>query len=458
MAEPVEVLKPDTKFIADVIKLGGQSAKKCFQCGTCTVTCNVSYAQTHDESFARRLMLWTAWGLKDKALTDPAIWACYQCQDCSANCPRGAKPGDVIGALRALAIERYARPRFLARWFRDPVYLPLILAIPAVIILGLLLAFNVQVPSGPVVYKHFISEIYVEIAGVIVAGLAILAAAYGMLRFTLEMRLPQPEAVDGPGALAADLPAERELPATMVSTLSDVATHADFRACQTETTRTWGHLITMYGFPLLLIATALSFLYGLVGIDQQSRSLLDPMKIAGNLGGLLAFVGVCLLIYKRFQAKPAKWGVGTYYDWLLLWLIFANVFLGFATQFTRLAGGVNLAYWLYVAHLTVVFATFVYLPYGKLAHLYYRLAALAALRQGSKTGPASVFIVVIAGVAAVLAAAAVLVAVLAAVAWVAQALPMGLLALPESGISLNLYLPVASVSIPFGCWSPLASV
>lgn len=417
-AEPVEILKPDSKFIADVQKLGGQSAKKCFQCGACTVSCNVSYAQTHDESFPRRLMLWTQWGLKDKVLRDPTVWACHQCQDCSANCPRGAKPGDVLAALRALAVEHYARPRFAARWYREPLFLPIIFAIPAAILLAMLLLFQVQMPSGPIVYKHFISEIYVEIAGVIVAGAAVLVAAWGLLQFWLQMRLPEPgTAVDGPGALAVAPPDAGGLGPNLFATAKDVATHADFRTCGTEKSRVWGHLATMYGFPLLIIATALSFLYGLIGIDQQARSLFDPMKIAGNLGGLLVLGGISLLLYNRYQAKADSWGVATYYDWLLLWLIFLNVTTGFAMQFSRFAGAATLAYSLYVVHLIVVFASFVYVPYGKLAHLYYRLAALAALRHGSKTGPLSMFIFVVAAVAAAIAAAAVLIGVLAAAAW-----------------------------------------
>lgn len=454
-AEPVEILKPDSEFIADVLKLGGASAKKCFQCGTCTVSCNVSYAQTHEESFPRRLMLWTQWGLKDKVLRDPTLWACHQCQDCSANCPRGAKPGDVIAALRALAIEQYATPRFAARWFRQPAFLPVIFAIPAFVLLSLLFLFQVQMPAGPIIYKHYISEIYVEIAGVIVAGLAVLVAAWGLLRFTLDLRLPQAgAAVDGPGALAVAPPSARDLGPEFLATATDVATHADFRVCGAEKTRAWGHLATMYGFPLLVFATALSFLYGLLGIDQQSRSLLDPMKIAGNLGGLLVFGGISLLIYKRFRAQQGKWGVATYYDWLLLWLIFLNIATGFAMQFSRFAGAATLAYSLYVVHLIVVFASFAYVPYGKLAHLYYRLAALAALRHGSKMGPLPIFIFVVAAIAAALAAAAVLAGLLAALAWLPQALTAGLLAFPGSDWSLNLYLPVAGVSIPFYCWSP----
>ncbi|MHB1132964.1 MAG: quinone-interacting membrane-bound oxidoreductase complex subunit QmoC [Chloroflexota bacterium] len=417
-AEPVEVLQPDNQFIADVLKLGGQSAKKCYQCGTCTVSCNVSYAQGTEESFPRQLMLGTQWGLGEKVLRDPAIWACHQCQDCSANCPRGAKPGDVLGALRALAIERYATPRFLARWYRQPAYLPLLLAVPAIILLGLLFLFQVQYPAGPIIYKHFISEIYIEIAGVIVAGLAALAAVTGLWRFWLDMRLPATApAVDGPGALAATTPAPREPVRDFADTMVASATHADFRACGAESSRTWGHLATMYGFPLLIIATAISFLYTLLGIEQQERSLLDPMKIAGNLGGLLALGGVGLLLYRRFQARSAAWGVATYYDWLLLWLIFANVTTGFLMQFSRFAGAAGLAYSLYVVHLVIVFTSFAYVPYGKLAHLYYRGAALAALRHGRKTAPLLMLVLVAAGVVAALAAAAVAVAILGGVAW-----------------------------------------
>ncbi|MDA8216769.1 MAG: quinone-interacting membrane-bound oxidoreductase complex subunit QmoC [Dehalococcoidales bacterium] len=427
-----EYVVPDKEFIKDVLALGGDSAKKCYQCGTCTTTCNVSFAKNGEEPFPRRLMLWTQWGLKDKVLTDASIWACHQCNDCSAYCPRGAKPGDVIAALRALAIERYSVPSGLAKFYREPKYLPLAFGLPFLILTFVLVLFGVTYPAGEIIYKHFIREIYVEAVGVIVAGLAVLAAALGLLRFWGELRVSgsgtsipsqavaRPAVVDGPGSATAAA-SEESAEVTFARTMRDVALHNDFRACETDRLRTWGHMAALYGFPLLILATALSFIYGLFGIEQQHVSWIDPMKIAGNVGGLLALGGIALLMFLRFRAKKGQWGVATYFDWLLLAVIFANVFTGFLVQFSRLANLNPLAYQLYVFHLGLVLATFLYIPYGKFAHIFYRTAALAAIRQRGKTSPQRMFILLPAAAAVAVGAAAVAVGVLAILFWLLQA-------------------------------------
>ena len=106
------LIEPDVNFIKEVSQLGGQDVKKCFQCATCSVACPIS---PDTKPFPRKEMIATSWGLKDRLVGDGDIWLCHNCGDCSTLCPRGAKPGDVLAALRAYAISEYARPKFLAK-------------------------------------------------------------------------------------------------------------------------------------------------------------------------------------------------------------------------------------------------------------------------------------------------------------------------------------------------------
>ena len=49
-------------------------------------------------------------------------------------CPRGARPGDVLAAVRQQVIGHYAFPRFLARWASQPHCVPLLLGLPAAVL------------------------------------------------------------------------------------------------------------------------------------------------------------------------------------------------------------------------------------------------------------------------------------------------------------------------------------
>ena len=91
------LIEPDLDFIKELTKRGGDLFKKCMQCGTCSATCSIS---PDSKPFPSKEMAWAAWGMKDRLLRDPDVWLCYQCNDCSTRCPRSARPGDILSAVR----------------------------------------------------------------------------------------------------------------------------------------------------------------------------------------------------------------------------------------------------------------------------------------------------------------------------------------------------------------------
>ena len=127
---PVRV-DPDLEFIQALRRSGGDSLKKCMQCGNCSAACPLS---PHINPFPRKEMAWALWGMKDHLLRDPDVWLCHHCNDCSTNCPRQTRPGDVLGAVRQQCILHYAFPGFLARWVSQPKFIPILLAIPAILL------------------------------------------------------------------------------------------------------------------------------------------------------------------------------------------------------------------------------------------------------------------------------------------------------------------------------------
>jgi nitrate reductase gamma subunit len=177
----------------------------------------------------------------------------------------------------------------------------------------------------------------------------------------------------------ADSPAGASLGASLASTGSDIALHSAFRECQTDRLRFWGHLGVFYGTPLLLLAAGIAAIYTFIGAEVQ-RPPSDIAKIFGNLGGLLVFAGLSAFVYNRLRAKKGTWGRGSYADWFFIGLVYLLVVTGALMEVARYGGSASAAYSLYIVHLVIVFAAFVYAPYGKFAHAFYRAAALAHMR------------------------------------------------------------------------------
>ena len=108
-------------------------------------------------------MIWAQWGLKDRLLNDPDIWLCHQCNDCSVQCPEGRKPGDVMKAVRKMAIQENSWPSFLGRLVGEPSLVILTLGIPVVVVLLLVYMNHGFTFPQPIHYGHFIDYLYIQV-------------------------------------------------------------------------------------------------------------------------------------------------------------------------------------------------------------------------------------------------------------------------------------------------------
>jgi quinone-modifying oxidoreductase subunit QmoC len=400
------LIKPDSEFVHRVLDEGGGDLKKCYQCATCSVVCDLA---TGRRPFPRKQMIWAQWGLKDRLVADPDVWLCHQCNDCSVRCPRGAKPADVMGALRQESIRHHALPSVLTTWSNNVKYLPLMLLISAVLIgVALLLqdplnelvgyeghhaAPAVEVSEGvyqinevpghePVfhLYAEFFNHWWLIVFFSSITTLAFLGACVGAFRFWKGMRAAD-EAAGGFTPVVGLGPA-------IVRAVKSIVVHDKFGKCTSQKPRRLAHLGAFYGFMALFVVTVWAvidiYVMPFFGVRTfYPFDLAHPMKILANVGFVLLLVGCLKAIVDRRKALAGDGPTSTSYDVIFIWLLLLVTVTGFVTQVFRFAIGnndqsglISTAYVLYFIHLVLVFQLLVYLPYSKFAHIVYRTVAM----------------------------------------------------------------------------------
>ena len=343
-------------------------------------------------------MIWAQWGLTDRLLADPDAWLCYQCNDCSTKCPRGARPGDVMAAIRRESVIHHAVPGFLGRLVSRPVFLPFLLAIPA-LLLGLAIRFQdaigsalgIATPAGgatyPIVYPYWNKLPHWLIIGFfgLFSALAVLAAIAGVVRFWGGMKAA--DAGRGRGAPA------KSFGAALGAALKAVVGHNDFGMCEAERTRSLSHYFVFYGF-LALSAVGLWMI--ILGVTAHLGSPLlgrdfvypfhffNPWRILANVGGLAALVGGLMMLAERLKDRQGI-GSGTYFDWSFLAAVLLVLLTGFLSEILHYARMEPHRQAMYFCHLTLVFALLIYLPYSKSAHMLYRTTAMVYAEYTGRT-------------------------------------------------------------------------
>lgn len=388
-------IQNDIEFIEELKSSGGDTLKKCFQCATCSVVCDLSPTEN---AFPRKEMIWASWGMKQALLSDPDVWLCHGCMECSEKCPRGARPADVLGAVRDYVYKFYSIPGFMGKALAHPKYLPLLFLIPIVLIsLLVLITHNWNLadlypfPKGHFRYKDFIAHGPIE--GLFMVGNILIFAftfwGYKSYWENLRCKLNRPKV--------------RNFRNSIIETTKDLLLHKKFSKCKTNSTRFWGHLFIFYGFIGAAISTAVVVLnvlrlFGqilpedmnlpiemLAGFNINNPNELREffglcVKMFGIFSGTLIVIGSLMCILRRYKTPISK-ARSSYSDMLFLWIIWGVAFTGLLCVIFRLMQTAFLGYPTYFIHLVLVYFLLWYMPYSKFAHMVYRFLGLTFLKM-----------------------------------------------------------------------------
>jgi len=390
MAQPLRI-EPDVQFIRELRAAGGESLKKCYQCATCSVVCPISPA---NDPYPRKEMIWAQWGLKDKLESDPDVWLCHNCGQCSDMCPRGAKPADLMSAMRNMAYQKLIPGSTIGTWMSSPKGLPMLIGIPAVIF-AVIWAFMAAInfggwygagsifPTGTIkMGKIFYGDYTIDPLFIAVTIFVLVSFYRGVKNLITAI---------GPQGTTMMLGKKKGLLTCLLEVIFlEIMPHSKFADCgdaKEKKSRQIGHMCLIFGFISLAIVTgtiALGHWGGRIpGLEiiyiETPLALTNPIKILANVGMVLLLVGLTMLTLRRREIDPAK-QTSNFYDWYLLVVIWVVTLTGMFTQFFRLADLAVPAYLVYYLHLVSVFMLIAYLPWSKLGHLVYRTAVITYIR------------------------------------------------------------------------------
>jgi Heterodisulfide reductase, subunit C len=355
----VLIVKPHLMSILK--QLGATNISRCFDCGTCTVSCPFS-EEMGSTPYPRTAIKYVKLGLEDKLVSSLEPWLCYYCGDCSNTCPKNAEPAEIMMALRRYLTTRYdftgiSRIMYFGRW-------RWLLAIIVVASLPLLLAWLLK---GPVVTERvelatFAPYILVEIAGLtvfIVLATLLLINIYRMYKFTV-------------GSLSGI-----SLSRALIEFLKIVPLHffTQLRLSKCSFKRYWYiHLLIFigYGFSFILFVPLLRFT-----LTNEPFLFVHPLSTLGILSTIFLLIGGTYVLIGRLLKTQPIWKYSHHTDMMFVILLILVTLTGILTGIFRTLGYPILTYALFTIHLSLA-APFLILevPFAKWAHLAYRPFAL----------------------------------------------------------------------------------
>jgi quinone-modifying oxidoreductase subunit QmoC len=332
-------------------------------------------------------MLWAQWGLTDRLMADPDLWLCHQCNDCTSRCPRGARPGDVMAALRRECVIHYATPQAFGRWANRPASLALMALVIAVLMAtaaGLWQSFGLSAYELSLIGQRTVFPFWTRLPqgllGAVFISLLLfdlVVLAMGARRFWRNLDAPSLQ------------PGLAQPPPSLRATFRRILWHDDFGRCTSSRSRRIPHLLVIYGM-LALSLTSLwvvtarwnPFLEGLV----YPLGFWNPWKLMANLAGLAVTLGIAWMLAERWK-RPEMAGATTYSDFALLGSLLLIALTGFATEMLHFLRMEPLRYAAYSVHLIAIGVLLCMLPYSKLAHVVYRTLALVHAERTGRGQP-----------------------------------------------------------------------
>lgn len=355
----------DPALLADIRTYGAFDTNACYQCGGCTVSCELVGEFV---SIPRRPLRYGLLGLRGPLLASLDPWICNDCGDCSIACPRQADPRASMMTLRRFLKAQYDWTGLSSRLLRSRAWYAGSVGVVGVLTAGLILWYHLSyvglavsdltIPVG--VGHMFPTMTYYTLAVILLPLLFLFTHAFRMWWVTMHR-----------GA-AARVP----FSAYAIETwryLYQSATQTLMRKCP-ERGRWLGHLVLALGVVLILAIKV----FGLRWFQTDGiYPLYHPQRWLGYLAAGSIMYGVGAILVGRIRAEKEFYKETRFEDLVFPVLLALTVLSGLAVHVLRYAGWALTSQYAYALHIVVATPMLVVeMSFGKWSHMVYRPMAL----------------------------------------------------------------------------------
>jgi len=366
MAVNVIPVQSDPALLACIRRYGKFDTAGCYQCGNCTISCELV---TNFVSFPRKSIRYALLGLRGPLLESLEPWVCHDCGDCSLVCPRQAEPRISMMTLRRFLTAQYDWTGIASKLLQSKTWYLSSLIFVAVLTLLLIIGYHLWYVAMPVrdfVTTPFGLEHMFPIMTYYTLTVVLFPLALLLSRVFRIWRLTMNEAGQN------SFPFSAYVAEAWIYVYESVAQPL-MRKC-TEKGRWLGHWMLALGTVMMLAIKVL----GLRWFQTDNiYPFYNPQRWIGYLGAGLILYGIGDILACRLRARKEICKETHFHDLVFPILAGLTVLSGLATHILRYAGFALACHYAYALHVIIATPLLVIeMSFGKWSHMVYRPLAL----------------------------------------------------------------------------------
>ncbi|MFY9909652.1 MAG: 4Fe-4S dicluster domain-containing protein [Candidatus Sulfotelmatobacter sp.] len=381
MAVDTLPVQSDPTLLAEIRRYGKFDPTGCYQCGSCTLSCDLVGDSV---TFPRRSIRYVLLGLRQPLLNSLDAWVCHDCGDCSIVCPRQSEPRISMNTLRRFLSAQYEWTRIGRKLLQSTAwYLGSLISVAfftLLLIVGYHLWYvkiTVRDLATPFGLDHMFPLItYYTLTVILLPLLLLLSRIVHIWRITMN------------GDKGKRIPFSTYFVEAWVYVYESIAQPL-MRKCP-EHGRWLGHEFLAVGTTIMLAIKV----FGLRWFQTDNiYPIYNPQRWLGYLAAGFIFYGIADILNCRLRAHKEICKETHFQDLVFPVLLLLTAVTGLGAHIFRYAGFALTCHYLYAAH--VVVATpmlLVEMSFGKWSHMVYRPLALyflAVREKAAQQAPAA---------------------------------------------------------------------